>query len=73
MGGLYRDVDLGVAGGGPHVRGADDLVEIEQGMVFAGGLAGEDVQRGASHPAVAQGRSQRFFVDQTADRSYNFV
>ena len=58
---------LGLVRGGAEVRGADDLVELEQRGVRAG-LLRVHVQARAGDPALLEGRGQRRLVDDPAAR-----
>ena len=58
---------LRLVGGGAEVRGADDLVELEQRGVRAG-LLRVHVEAGAGDPALLERRVQRLLVDDPAAR-----
>ena len=57
---------LALQGGGRNVRGADDIVTVEQGAVTREGLGGEDVETRSGHLAGLHRLEQRILVDDAA-------
>ena len=66
LGGLDRDILLGLDGTGAEMRGEDDVRGREQGIVGCGWFSGKHVHPGSRDRGCLQGRSESRLVDDPA-------